>query len=103
MALEDLVGIGRHPDLDVLTELVGRRIGLDDVRQHPHRRQIRDRNGAGALPGCVSNPGAALRATILPEIGLGTSSVESTLRCRQDLIDLGVGLAEDAHRILVRP
>ena len=56
--------------------------------------------GAGASPGWTSNPGAALRATIRPEIGLGTSKRGIDLAVGHDLLDLRVGLAEDAHRIL---
>ena len=36
--------------------------------------------GAGALPGCTNNPGAALRAVTRPVIGLGTTSVGSAAR-----------------------
>ena len=51
------------------------------------------------MPGWVRKPGAALRATILPEIGLGTSRTESTLRFVDDLVDLGIGLAEYPNRV----
>jgi len=64
--------------------------------------------GAGALPGCVRNPGAALRATILPAIGLGTSSVESpapsSLRFGEFFLDLKAGeLRKAGHRIRLQP
>ena len=59
-------------------------------------------NGAGALPGCTNRPGAALRAVMRPSIGLGTTSVGSALRCGDDAVDLGFGLAEQPHRIARR-
>ena len=54
VAAKHVVGIGRHPHFDGLPELVGGRVGLDHIGDHPHRREIGERNtGAGALPGCT--------------------------------------------------
>ena len=58
--------------------------------------------GAGALPGCTNNPGAALREVIRPSIGLGTTSVGVGAAFGNDLVDLGIGLAEQTHRIAAR-
>ncbi len=51
--------------------------------------------GAGGLPGCSSSPGAALRAVMRPVIGLLTMSAVLDLARRDDMIDLGLGLAEN--------
>ena len=59
-------------------------------------------NGAGGLPGCTNSPGAALRAVMRPVIGLGTTSVGSAHAIGDDAVDVGIGLAEDAHGVAPR-
>ena len=54
------------------------------------------------MPGCTNSPGAALRAVIRPLIGLGTTSVGSATAIGDNAIDLGIGLAENPHRIARR-
>ena len=100
MAAEHVVRIGGDADLDVLADAVGRRVGLDDVGDHPHRREIGHRVGRGRIAGLDVETGRGVaRDDLARRSGCGTISDGIDLAIGDDLVDLVVGLAEDAHRI----
>src|SRR6516165_5961692 len=102
MALEHLVGIGRHRDFNLLTELVGGSIGLDDICDHPHRRNISDlvwRRGVARLR---QESGRGVAGYYSPADRAGYPERRFDLSIGEDLLDLLVCLAENAHRIFAR-
>ncbi len=102
MAVEDRIRIGRHLDLHLLARPVGRRIGLDDIGDHPHRCEICDR----VRRRCIARLGQKPRSRIARDdpsrdrARHQQSGIE--LAFSQDLPDFGVGLSEDPDRILCR-
>ena len=99
LALEHAIGIGHHPDLDRLAQVKKRDVTLDDIRQHPFHRDIRDGVRCCPVPRLHQQPRRRVERGDLA--GNGTTDDE----CRVDLargdhlINLSVGLAEDANGI----
>ena len=66
-------------DLDLLADAEGRAVALGDIGEHPHGRDVGDRIGRRRIARLDQQvPGAALRAVMRPEIGLGTTRIGST-------------------------
>ena len=101
-AVELVVRIGRDLDLQRLPDPIGRRVGLGNIGEQPHGRDVRDRVWRRRVAGLnvKTRPGIARRDAARDR------AVDDQDRIDFPFFDhpvhLGVGLAEDAHRVAGR-
>ena len=100
--IENTARKGVDPDVLRLSDTKSRAVGLGNVRQHPHRIDIGDRIGSGRAAGLHQQS----RRRIAGDDSAGDRAGDDEGRIgdafSDDIVDIGIGLAEDAHRVARR-